>query len=170
MTIVVPLLLVKHYANTGEAQNAPVVTNGPQMELPGNLQFTTLATLTIIFYVTPALIGGALGYFAGGAAAIPIPYVGTSLGIFLGALTGALAGANLHALMLFLLGLAAKPFGSVFARAFAEPRNPAVTSTYHIGRTTTGYPAYRVGPLNPTGLNPGNVPPPVEIGSAGIAC
>ena len=152
-SLVVPLLFVKHYANTGEAQNAPVVTNGPQMELPGNMQFTTVAAISAILLVVPTVAGAVIGAVAG---AITLPVVGAVPGWAFGALGGVITGANLFALFLFILGWLAKPFGSVFGLGFTETRTPAVASTYHLGRDGTGFAAHKIGPLNPAGLLPGS--------------
>jgi hypothetical protein len=150
-TLVIPLLLVPHYALTGEEQNAPVVTNGPQMKLPGNMQFGTVALITVLLAVVPtigaAIIGGLVGTSV-------VPGIGTVTGAVWGSLVGVVSGANLVALFLFILGLGATPFGSVFTRGFQEVINPAEVSTYYFGRNTTGFAGYRIGPLNPSGLNP----------------
>ncbi len=152
-SLVLPLLIVKHYANTGEAQNAPVVTNGPQMELPGNMQFTTVAAISATVVLVPTVAGGIIGAFFAG---ITLPVIGAVPGWVIGALGGLLTGANLLGLFLFILGWLATPFGSVFGLSFTETKTPPVASTYHFGRSGTGFAAHKIGPLNPVGLVPGS--------------
>lgn len=150
-TLIVPLLLVRHYALTGEEQAAPVVTNGPQMKLPGNMQFDTVFLITALLALVPTIGGAIMGGIFGH---VVVPGIGAVTGAIWGSLLGVLSGANLVALFLFIIGLAATPFGSVIATTFSELINPPEVSTYYFGHNGTAFPGYRVGPLNPTGLNP----------------
>jgi len=144
-TLFVPFLLYKHYYATAEEQKAGVVTNGPQMRLPGNMQFDTVAALTALLLIVPTLAGAIIGLVAG---TVKLPVLGTLSGWVVGLAVGALTGINLVALFLLLLGLLATPYGSVISPPVSE-NVPAEPFTYYFGRSGTPFSAYSIGPNNP---------------------
>jgi len=151
MTMCLPLMFYKHYYKTATEQDAAVVTNGPQMMLPGNLQFDQLLTLMLVALILPAIVGAIIGAIVG-TISIPIPIVGgvvaVSAPIFF-TLVGGLTGINLMAFILFLLGLGSVPYGAVQTPVGVGEAAVAQPFTYFFGRDTPAFSSYLVGPNNP---------------------
>ncbi len=141
-TAIVPLLLIRHYKLTAQSLAAPVVSNGPQMRSPGDMQFETVRYIVAFLAIAATLLGALLGFKAAGVGAI------------FGAGIGALSGANAVAIFLFVIGWFATPFNSVYEASFSEVISPGNTNTAHIGRRGTGFSAYFL----KVGDTPVNVP------------
>lgn len=142
LTLWVPFMAYKHYYKTAEDQAAGVVTNGPQMELPWGLTFDSLKWLAILSLGIPTVIGLVLGAVVGWIGSIP--------GVALLGLAGLATGASLYGVLMTIIGLFAKPFGTVLAPTFSEIITSPMQDTAHFERTGLPFPTYAIGPLNPT--------------------
>jgi hypothetical protein len=162
LSMCIPLMFYKHYYKSATEQDAAVVTNGPQMQMPGGIQFGTIFAMMIAALFIPPITGFVIGLLIG-TVSIPIPIVGgavaVSAPIVLTAL-GALTGVNLWAFILFLIGLGSKPFGTVQTPIGIGEAVPFEIGTYFFGRDTPLFTSYQVGPNNP--------PPSLTWASGGL--
>ena len=164
-TSIVPLLIFRHYKRTAESFAAAAVSNGPMMELPGNMSFGKVEKYTAFLVLTPTVIGTAIGVWLG---TVTLPIIGTIAGWVWGTLAGIITGANFLAIFLFILGLLAKPFNSVYGTGFSEVVTPGNGNTAHFGRSGTGFGAYFIRLGNPPATAPvcGGLTPIIVAGAA----
>jgi hypothetical protein len=129
-TAIFPFLVFRHYKQTAQSLAASAVSNGPQMRLPGDMQFETVAAVSALIVLVPTVVGAILGVKLFG------------IGAVFGAGIGALTGVNATALFLFVIGLLATPFNSVYGGTFSEAIAAGNTNTAHFGRTGTAFATY----------------------------
>ena len=144
-SLVIPLLFIKHYVASAQEQDAPVVTNGPQMELPWGWKFNNLAFWYALLLAGCSAVGILIGLFS---ATVTVLVAGP---------LGLLTGINASQLLLFIVGSYATPFGSVWARNFSEKVASPVAVAFHLGHGAPPFSAYGVGPGDPPAT-------PVECG------
>lgn len=151
--IAIPTLILvvrDHYRLSAKAQNAPGVSNGPQMEYPGR-------NGTTAFVAWSGGTGGAVGLIAGIAAALQLKGGVVLFGItFAGPLLAKIlvaagAAANVAILAVFIAGLLTTPYGVVRGTGINDP-GMGYGGTYYISRTGRGISGYRIGtPKAPAG-------------------
>lgn len=150
-SLIIPLLLVKHYTGTAKEQKAAVFTNGPQMELLGNMSFETMRAVAKALLAGGTISGGVIGAAIGGTLTIGTL---TVPGNILGLVVGLFSGMNALGVFLFIVGLGSTPFGSVLARGFSETVVRPNSNSYHIACSGPAFAAYSIARLNPK-LAPG---------------
>ncbi len=149
-----PKAFLRHYRETAIRQPAAVVSNGPQMEYPGRLSTMGIA----IAMGSLAAIGGAAGLFLSGkigipAGGVPIGIAGKTLSVgFVKFLLTVGSAVNVGALMLWLLAHLSVPFGEV-RRPGLFVKGKGHGGWYHLGRSSTPFETYRIGPEQPVGLD-----------------
>jgi hypothetical protein len=152
-----PAALLSHYRRSAKAQDAAVVTNGPQMVYPGGITTAKMVGLPALGAIAVGIITSlatALGALPAAGAAGGIAISGVTLSpVFLGLLAGIGTGINAFALILFIAGYYSKPYGAVVSPVPDINENqPATPGTYYLGRRGIPITTYRIGPGNPVGM------------------
>jgi hypothetical protein len=142
------LITPGHFVRSAKEQRAAVFTNGPQMEMPFGMGFWSVFALLAACLFLPFIGWTAIGAIAG---TVVLPVLGTVSGIIAGAIGGALVGVNLAAFVLWLIGLAARPYGDVVVPGDGET-GVQNSDAWHFGRGGVAFSTYRIGPLDPQGL------------------
>lgn len=148
--IAIPTLIYvvrDHYRLSAKEQNAPGVSNGPQMEYPGRGGTTS-------FVAWSGGTGAVAGFVAGLVAALQLQGGVVLFGITIAgpllatALVVAGASANAAILAVFIAGLLTTPYGVVRGTGIIDP-GMGYGGTYYISRTGRGISTYRIGTPTP---------------------